>query len=106
LATGFVLVMLLIENSKLYSRLIETHKSDRVKAAELQRLATIDALTGMVACLHPLARMWISRPALHHQTLDRERRRLLRSAMIRTPPRIGACDVHVVHAQLLRYALA
>jgi diguanylate cyclase (GGDEF)-like protein len=47
LATSFVLIMLVVENSRLYSRLIETHKSDREKSAELQRLTTVDALTGI-----------------------------------------------------------
>jgi diguanylate cyclase (GGDEF)-like protein len=47
LATSFVLIMLVVENSRLYSRLIETHESDRQKAAELQRLTTVDALTGI-----------------------------------------------------------
>jgi diguanylate cyclase (GGDEF)-like protein len=47
LATSFVLVILLYENSMLYAALIETHASDRKKADELQRLTTVDALTGI-----------------------------------------------------------
>ncbi len=47
MATSFVLVVLLLENSRLYARLIEAHASDRRKAAELQRLSVVDALTGI-----------------------------------------------------------
>jgi diguanylate cyclase (GGDEF)-like protein len=47
LATSFVLLVLLYENSMLYAALIETHLSDRKKAAELELLTTIDALTGI-----------------------------------------------------------
>jgi diguanylate cyclase (GGDEF)-like protein len=78
LATGFVLVMLLIENSNLYSRLIETHESDRVKAAELQRLTTVDALTG------------IANRRAFEQALDQEWRRTLRH---RTPLCLLMIDV-------------
>jgi diguanylate cyclase (GGDEF)-like protein len=46
-ATSFVLVMLTLDHSRLYSRLIETHKSERRKAVELQRLSTVAALTGI-----------------------------------------------------------
>src|SRR5216683_4671098 len=37
MAASFVLVVLLLENSRLYARLIEAHAGDRRKAAELQR---------------------------------------------------------------------
>jgi diguanylate cyclase (GGDEF)-like protein len=47
LATSFVLLVLLYENSMLYAALIETHARDRKKAAELQLLTTVDALTGI-----------------------------------------------------------
>jgi diguanylate cyclase (GGDEF)-like protein len=47
LATSFVLMVLLYENSMLYVALIRAHASDRKKAAELERLTTIDALTGI-----------------------------------------------------------
>jgi diguanylate cyclase (GGDEF)-like protein len=47
LATSFVLVVLLLENSRLYARLIAAHASDRKKAAELARLSVIDPLTGI-----------------------------------------------------------
>ena len=47
MATSFVLVVLLLENSRLYARLIAAHASDRRKAAELQRLSVVDALTGI-----------------------------------------------------------
>jgi diguanylate cyclase (GGDEF)-like protein len=47
LAAGFVLIVLLIENGKLYVQLHGLRESDRVKAVELHRLSTIDALTGI-----------------------------------------------------------
>ncbi len=47
MAASFVLVVLLLENSRLYARLIEAHASDRRKAAELQRLSVVDPLTGI-----------------------------------------------------------
>ena len=47
LATSFVLLVLLYENSMLYAALIKTHASERRKAAELERLTIIDAMTGI-----------------------------------------------------------
>jgi len=47
LATSFVLLVLLYENSMLYAALLETHASERKKAAELERLTGIDSLTGI-----------------------------------------------------------
>lgn len=47
LAASFVLVVLLIENGKLYVQLHHLRESDRAKAAELHRLSTIDPLTGI-----------------------------------------------------------
>jgi diguanylate cyclase (GGDEF)-like protein len=47
LATSFILMVLLYENSMLYVALIQAHASDRKKAAELERLSTVDALTGI-----------------------------------------------------------
>lgn len=66
LATGFVLVMLLLENSKIYSRLVETYERNREKTAELQHLATVDALTG------------IANRRAFEKALDQEWRRTLR----------------------------
>jgi diguanylate cyclase (GGDEF)-like protein len=40
-------MVLLYENSMLYAALIQAHASDRKKAAELERLSTVDALTGI-----------------------------------------------------------
>jgi diguanylate cyclase (GGDEF)-like protein len=45
LAASFVLVVLLLENSRLYGQLIATHASDRRKAIELHRLSSMDPLT-------------------------------------------------------------
>jgi diguanylate cyclase (GGDEF)-like protein len=45
LAMSFVLVMLLLESNRLYALLVETHRSERRKAAELRRLSTLDPLT-------------------------------------------------------------
>ena len=47
LATSFVLVVLLLESSRLYALLIKTHRSERRKTAELRRLSTLDPLTGL-----------------------------------------------------------
>jgi diguanylate cyclase (GGDEF)-like protein len=46
-AASLVLVMLLCGNSRLYLQLIRLHRSEREKAAALQRLSTVDALTGI-----------------------------------------------------------
>jgi diguanylate cyclase (GGDEF)-like protein len=66
LATSFVLLVLLYENSMLYAALIETHASERKKAAELERLTVIDALTG------------ISNRRAFDKALDQEWRRTVR----------------------------
>jgi diguanylate cyclase (GGDEF)-like protein len=68
LATSSVLVILLFEDSSLYSRLIDTHNSDRKKAAELQRLSAVDALTG------------IANRRAFESALDQEWRRTMRHA--------------------------
>jgi diguanylate cyclase (GGDEF)-like protein len=47
IATGLVLVMLLFESSSLYLRVIDAHRSDRRKTAELEQLTSIDPLTGI-----------------------------------------------------------
>jgi diguanylate cyclase (GGDEF)-like protein len=47
MAASFVLVVLLVQNAELYLRLVDLRESDRAKAAELQRLSTVDALTGI-----------------------------------------------------------
>ena len=78
LATSFVLVVLLLENSRLYARLIEAHASDRKKAAELARLSVIDALTG------------IANRRAFDAALDQEWRRSLRH---RTPLCLLMIDV-------------
>jgi len=46
-AASLVLVMLLCGNSRLYLQLIRVHRSEREKSAALQRLSTVDALTGI-----------------------------------------------------------
>jgi diguanylate cyclase (GGDEF)-like protein len=46
-AASLVLVMLLCGHSRLYLQLIKLHRSEREKSAELQRITTIDALTGI-----------------------------------------------------------
>ncbi len=66
LATSFVLVVLLLESNRLYALLVETHKSDRAKAAELRRLSTLDPLTR------------IANRRAFEETIDREWRRTLR----------------------------
>ena len=47
MAASLVLVMLLCGHSRLYLQLIKLHRSEREKSAELQRITTIDALTGI-----------------------------------------------------------
>jgi Membrane-associated sensor, integral membrane domain len=66
LATTFVLIVLLLDNSRLYAQLIELHASDRKKAAELQRLTVVDPLTG------------IANRRAFEQALDQEWRRTMR----------------------------
>jgi diguanylate cyclase (GGDEF)-like protein len=46
-AASLVLVMLLWGHSRLYLQLIKLHRSEREKSAELARITTIDALTGI-----------------------------------------------------------
>ncbi len=46
-AASLVLVVLLCGNSRLYLQLARLHRSEREKAAELERLSTVDALTGI-----------------------------------------------------------
>jgi diguanylate cyclase (GGDEF)-like protein len=47
LAASLVLIVLLARNSGLYLQLIKLHQSERAKAVELQRLSSVDALTGI-----------------------------------------------------------
>jgi diguanylate cyclase (GGDEF)-like protein len=65
-AASLVLVVLLCRNGALYLQLIKLHKSDREKSAELARLSTVDALTG------------IANRRAFDETLDEEWRRMLR----------------------------
>jgi diguanylate cyclase (GGDEF)-like protein len=67
LATGCVLAFLLFESGRLHSRLIERHRSDRARAAELEQLNAADALTG------------IANRRAFDQALDQEWRRSLRT---------------------------
>lgn len=66
LAASLVLVVLLCGNNRLYLQLARLHRSEREKAAELQRLSTIDALTG------------IANRRAFDATLTQEWRRMLR----------------------------
>jgi diguanylate cyclase (GGDEF)-like protein len=47
LAASFVLIVLLSENARLYVQLARLRDSERAQAAELERLSTIDPLTGI-----------------------------------------------------------
>jgi hypothetical protein len=78
MATSFVLVVLLLENSRLYARLIAVHAGDRRKAAELARLSVVDPLTG------------IANRRAFDAALDQEWRRSLRH---RTPLCLLLADV-------------
>lgn len=46
-AASLVLVMLLCGHTRLYLQLVKLHRSEREKSAELARITTIDALTGI-----------------------------------------------------------
>ena len=78
MATSFVLVVLLLENSRLYARLIEAYANDRKNAVELRRLAILDPLTG------------IANRRAFEEALDQEWRRSLRH---RTPLCLLMIDV-------------
>ena len=68
-AASLVLIVLVIENSKLYVELMRLRDDDRAKAVELQRLSTIDALTGIAnrrALDDALGQEW--RRMLRHKT--------------------------------------
>jgi len=50
LAASFVLIVLLLENGRLYMRLVESHARERAKSAELQRLGTeLETVNGTLA---------------------------------------------------------
>lgn len=66
IATGAVLIVLLLESNRLYGVLLETSRSDRAKAAELRRLSVLDPLTRI-----PNRRAF-------EEAIDREWRRTLR----------------------------
>jgi diguanylate cyclase (GGDEF)-like protein len=78
LATSFILVVLLYENSMLYAALVQAHASDRKKTAELERLTTVDALTG------------IANRRAFDKALDQEWRRTMRH---KTPLSLLMIDV-------------
>jgi len=65
-AASLVLVMLLCGHSRLYLQLINLHRSEREKSAELQRITAVDALTG------------IANRRAFDETLHEEWRRMLR----------------------------
>jgi diguanylate cyclase (GGDEF)-like protein len=68
-AASFVLVVLIIENSRLYIQVLQLRESDRRKADELHRLSVVDALTGIAnrrAFEEALDREW--RRAVRHNT--------------------------------------
>ncbi len=65
-AASLVLVMLLCGHSRLHLQLIRLHRSEREKSAELLRITTIDALTG------------IANRRAFNETLGEEWRRMLR----------------------------
>jgi diguanylate cyclase (GGDEF)-like protein len=66
MASSFVLVVLLVHNAALYLQVVTLRESDHVKAVELQRLSTVDALTG------------IANRRAFDEALGREWRRMMR----------------------------
>ncbi|HTZ03344.1 MAG TPA: GGDEF domain-containing protein [Xanthobacteraceae bacterium] len=66
LAASFVLIVLLMQNGRLYAALVRLRASDRAKAEELRRLTTVDALTG------------IANRRAFEEALDQEWRRMMR----------------------------
>lgn len=69
LAASFVLIVLLVENGELYLQLISLRESERAKTAELERLSTVDPLTGIAnrrAFDDALGQEW--RRMMRHQT--------------------------------------
>ncbi len=66
LAASFILIVMLVQNGKLYAQLVALRESDRAKADELRRLSTIDPLTG------------IANRRAFEEALDNEWRRMMR----------------------------
>jgi diguanylate cyclase (GGDEF)-like protein len=66
MAASFVLIVLLLEHAELYLQYAKLRASDRAKAAALQRLSTVDALTG------------IANRRAFDEALDEEWRRMMR----------------------------
>ena len=66
LAASFILIVLLTQNGRLYAALVKLRASDRAKTEELQRLSTVDALTG------------IANRRAFEEALDQEWRRMMR----------------------------
>jgi diguanylate cyclase (GGDEF)-like protein len=65
-AASFILIVMLVQNGKLYIQLMVLRESDREKADELRRLTTIDPLTG------------IANRRAFAEALDEEWRRMMR----------------------------
>jgi diguanylate cyclase (GGDEF)-like protein len=66
LAASFILIVMLVQNGKLYAQLVALRESDRAKADALHRLSTIDPLTG------------IANRRAFEEALDQEWRRMMR----------------------------
>ena len=69
LAASFILIVLLIENGRLYVQLLQLRESDLAKAVELRRLSATDQLTG------------IANRRAFDEALGQEWRRMLRHGM-------------------------
>jgi diguanylate cyclase (GGDEF)-like protein len=65
-AASLILIVMLVQNGKLYVQLLVLRESDREKAEELRRLSTIDPLTG------------IANRRAFEEALDQEWRRMMR----------------------------
>lgn len=77
-AASFILIVMLVQNGKLYGALMASRVSDRAKTEELRRLTVLDSLTG------------IANRRAFEEALDQEWRRTMRH---RTPLSLLLIDV-------------
>ena len=92
LAASFVLIVLLLENSVLYSRLVEAHESERRKASELLAVnKELDAFSYSVAhdLRSPLTAISAAGEALGSPTLSEQERAELAAVILEEAKRLS-----------------